>query len=133
MELTTEFAFEFWKAIYGEAVLVSDCFGDQIYKEDYGNTTLKRHLPGGESFYYGWTIDHILPIAKGGDNSLNNFEIMHWQNNSKKADKTSFIINNVEYEVYRCKVTIDGYNGYGIQEKNSKTRVDWKAKYNKHF
>lgn len=133
MELSKEFAFNFWEAVYGNNDLVSDCFGDQIYKDDYGNTTLKRRKPGGESFYYGWTIDHILPISKGGDNSLNNLEIMHWMNNAEKADKTSFIIDEVEYEICKCKVSIDGYKGYGIQEKNTKNRVDWKAIYNKHF
>ena len=133
MEISKDFAIKFWEAIYGNKVLVADCFGNEIYKEDYGNTTLLRTLPGGKSFSYGWTIDHILPISKGGDNSLNNLEIMHWINNEEKADNTSFIINDIEYEIYKCKVSKEGYKGYGIREKSTKERVDWKAKLNKHF
>jgi len=133
MEISKEFAIRFWEAIYGREELVFDCFGTQIYKEDYGNTTLKRQTAKGESSYYGWTIDHILPISKGGDNSLNNLKVMHWLNNKEKSDKTSFIIDDVEYEVYKCKMGIDGYRGYGIQEKNTKKRVDWKARLKKHF
>ena len=133
MELSKDFAIQFWEAVYGSEELVSDCFGDKIYKEDYGNTTQKRRILGGESFFYGWTIDHILHISKGGDNSLNNLEIMHWLNNAEKADKTSFTINDIEYEIHKCKVSIEGYKGYGICEKNTKVRVDWKAKFRKHF
>lgn len=133
MEVSKEFAIQFWEAVYSNNDLVSDCFGNQIYKDNYGNTTLKRRNPRGESFYYGWAIDHILPISKGGDNSLNNLEIMNWMNNAEKADKTSFIIDDVEHKIHKCKVNIDGYEGYGIQNKNEKIRVDWKAKYKKHF
>ena len=133
MKITRKFAFEFWEAIYGNKDLVSDCFGDRIYKEDYGDTEIKRRLPGKKAYHYGWTLDHILPLSKGGDKSLNNLEIMHWINNSQKGDKTSFFINDIEYEIHKCKSSIEGYKGYGIQEKQSKQRIDWKSKYKMHF
>jgi len=36
---------------------------------------------------FGWTIDHILPKARGGTNALKNLRPLHWLNNAAKGDK----------------------------------------------
>lgn len=41
------------------------------------------------------TIDHIIPIAKGGHPSdLDNLQLAHWTCNRQKSDKINFSFNN---------------------------------------
>lgn len=43
---------------------------------DYGNRNDK----------WGWEIDHIKPVAKGGGDELSNLQPLQWENNAKKGD-----------------------------------------------
>lgn len=47
-----------------------------IKKSDYGNTDSKE----------GWEVDHILPVALGGTDDLDNLQPLQWENNRHKAD-----------------------------------------------
>ena len=132
MEINRKNALRFWETVYGSELLVSDCFGTLIYKEDYGDYTTER-LYEGKKYNFGWTIDHILPIKLGGTDDNNNLEIMHWKNNQEKGDHNTFVINNIRYAIYRCKQTVDGYRGYGIINQNTGLRIDWKATQHKYF
>ncbi len=40
----------------------------------------------GEEGDYGWEIDHINPVAKGGSDDLNNLQPLWWRNNRRKGD-----------------------------------------------
>ena len=33
---------------------------------------------------YGWKIEHIKPVSKGGTDDINNLKPLHWKNNGKK-------------------------------------------------
>ncbi len=46
----------------------------------YGDTT-----PGG----FGWEVDHRIPIAGGGGNSIANLQALQWQNNRSKGRSSS--------------------------------------------
>jgi 5-methylcytosine-specific restriction endonuclease McrA len=35
---------------------------------------------------YGWEVDHIVPVAMGGADNLDNLQALHWKNNRKKGD-----------------------------------------------
>lgn len=35
---------------------------------------------------YGWEIDHIKPVVRGGVDDLFNLQPLQWQNNRKKGD-----------------------------------------------
>jgi HNH endonuclease len=52
-----------------------DTCGAAIQRTAYGTT--------GD---YGWEIDRIKPVSKGGSDELNNLQPLHWANNRHKSD-----------------------------------------------
>ncbi len=35
---------------------------------------------------YGWEIDHIKPVSRGGADDLSNLQPLYWENNRRKGD-----------------------------------------------
>lgn len=68
-----------------------DICGAEIHKDQYGRQT-----------EFGWEIDHIKPISKGGTDDLSNLQPLHWENNSAKSDK----IVNLSDKAW-CKIRSD--------------------------
>ena len=53
-----------------------DICGQEIHFNKYGDTKSD----------YGWEIDHIKPIAKGGGDELDNLQPLYWKTNRLKGD-----------------------------------------------
>lgn len=53
-----------------------DVCGHEIEYGAHGNTSSR----------YGWEIDHIKPVSKGGGDDLDNLQPLYWETNRDKAD-----------------------------------------------
>ena len=68
--------------------------GYTSFRKDACNASIKRSEYG-QTTTYGWEIDHIKPVSKGGTDDLINLQPLQWENNRHKSD---------EYPNWNCKI-----------------------------
>lgn len=74
---------------YDENIVRKDACGAWIMWDKYG---LRDNV-------FGWEIDHVLPIALGGDDNILNLRALHALNKESKGD---------DYPSYIASVVADG-------------------------
>jgi 5-methylcytosine-specific restriction endonuclease McrA len=60
---------------FDPALYRKDACGAWIAWSEYGN---QHNL--------GWEIDHTIPVAMGGKDTIDNLQVLQWRNNRIKAD-----------------------------------------------
>lgn len=76
-------------------------FGNVEEAVDFANRLIKKCAYGQVNSRYGWDIDHIKPLSKGGSDTDDNKQIVHVVTNDEKSDKNTFVIDGSTYQVQK--------------------------------
>lgn len=98
-------------AVWEKALPVPNRDSTQCRKDIAGAWIIYKEY--GKKSEMGWTIDHIMPLAKNGPTILENLQALQHQNNSCKGD---------DYPIFKTKITAKG-------ERNIEFEQTFKASF----
>lgn len=102
-------AYKFWCECYGNELWAEDFGGGIMYRDAYGDPNAYFVNDRGQKNYCGWNLHHILPINRGGSNAKENLECTNIITNEIAGDKTTFVIDDIKYQVKKVKGSYDAY------------------------
>lgn len=109
MNLNKETAIRLWVQQFGKRQKAIDFSGREIAKAAYNDRNSN----------YGWNIDHILPLSRGGKTADHNLVCCHILTNDEKADKfPCFKANAKEFEIQKRQ------NHYEIIERTANQKEE---------
>ena len=56
------------------------------FRKDQCPAWIQRNKYGSRNSTYGWEIDHITPVSRGGTDSVSNLRPLQWENNVATSD-----------------------------------------------
>lgn len=71
--------------VWEKGIRVDGFDPSQVRKDSCGAFIVRTQYKNRNSDY-GWEIDHVYPISKGGDDNPYNLRPIQWENNVKKGD-----------------------------------------------
>ncbi len=61
-------------------------YDPNVRRKDQCTAWIKRDSYGDRGSEYGWEIDHITPVSRGGTDALSNLRPLQWENNASRQD-----------------------------------------------
>ena len=84
---------EMIEAVWEKGAAVKDL---STFRKDTCGALMQRSKYG-KTEQWGWEIDHIKPVAKGGTDDLDNLQPLQWENNRHKSD---------DWPKWSCKIKV---------------------------
>ncbi len=83
MATSTQYDHVTLSAIWFKAQIVQG-YDSQLFRKDIYGSWMKWDQYG-QTTQYGWEVDHIIPVARGGSDALGNLQPLQWENNRAKS------------------------------------------------
>lgn len=109
---------DFRRRIWEKAAVVNGYNAD-FYRQDAGGAWIAFDSFGDEDNVFGWEIDHVLPLSKGGDDlHEENLRPMHIANIRSKGDNYPKYLRAVTSEGIH---NVDAFDFVKVNENLQKT------------
>lgn len=74
-------------------------YNPDMFRKDVCGAWIIRNQYGRTDSIFGWEIDHIFPLSRGGKDDSFNLRAMQWENKRSKGD---------DYPTYKAVVCAEG-------------------------
>lgn len=91
---------------------------------DYTGRQIKKAAYKQQGSQYGWILEYIMPLDKGGADTTDNVWIVSYEAHLLRSGKITYTIDGVRYQVQK-----DGEGGYGIYKVGDKKINFWEREF----
>ena len=61
-------------------------YNSGMWRWDVCGMVMRWDAYGNRASEYGWEVDHVRPVARGGVDAIENLQPLNWRNNAAKGD-----------------------------------------------